>query len=293
MSVRTFRVVHRTEYLYSTAMADGFTVARLLPRATATQEVRAATIDVSPIPDEWEESLDPFGNRVVHFAVHHPHISLTVTSHLEVGLDTAVLPDSDVPWTQVAAAAAGSRGNIAAEVAPFLAHTAQTPALAALHALTDDVFTGDRGVIACLQHLCNRIFHEFQFDQNFSDLSTPLHAVLAERRGVCQDFAHVSCAALRLVGLPARYVSGYIETVPPPGQPKLVGVDASHAWCSVWAGEFGWLDFDPTNNQLPPLRHVTVGWGRDYDDVAPVRGVVIGPASSQSLHVSVDVSEVG
>jgi len=290
--VRTFRVVHTTEYLYSTAMADGFTVARLLPRATPVQEVRSATIDVSPFPDEWEESLDPFGNRVVHFAVHHPHVSLTVTSHVEVGLDTAVLPERDIPWTTAAAAAAVSRGDIAADVAPFLAHTVQTPALPELRALTADVFTGDRGVIACLQHLCNLIFHEFQFDPSFSDLSTPLHSVLAERRGVCQDFAHVSCAALRSVGIPARYVSGYIETVPPPGQPKLVGVDASHAWCSVWAGEFGWIDFDPTNNQLPPLRHVTVGWGRDYDDVAPVRGVVIGPPSTQSLHVSVDVSEI-
>ncbi len=290
--MRSFRVEHRTEYLYGTAMADGFTVARLLPRDTPLQVVRSARIDVSPIPDEWEESLDPFGNRVVHFAVHHPHYSLTVVSHVEVGLETGVLPDGDEPWQRVASQAVASRGDTAADVAPFLAHTLQTPALSALHELTGDVFTEGRGVIGAVQHLCNRIFNEFQFDQSFSDVSTPLHSVLAERRGVCQDFAHVSCAALRSVGLPARYVSGYIETVPQPGEPKLVGVDASHAWCSVWTGPFGWLDFDPTNNQLPPLRHVTVGWGRDYDDVAPVRGVVIGPPSWQSLTVSVDVAEV-
>ena len=290
--MRTFRVEHRTEYLYGSAMADGFTVARLLPRNTPLQVVRNASIDVSPIPDEWEESLDPFGNRVVHFAVHHPHYSLTVVSHVEVGLDTGVLPTSDVPWQTVVADAVAARGDTAAEVAPFLAHTLQTPALAALFELTGDVFTEGRGVIGAVQHLCHRIFNEFQFDPSFSDISTPLHSVLAERRGVCQDFAHVSCAALRSVGLPARYVSGYIETVPLPGEPKLVGVDASHAWCSVWAGPFGWLDFDPTNNQLPPLRHVTVGWGRDYDDVAPVRGVVIGPPSGQSLFVYVDVAEV-
>ena len=290
--MRTFRVMHRTEYTYGTAMSDGFTVARLLPRNTPLQMVRHAAIDVSPIPDEWEESLDPFGNRVVHFAVHHPHFSLTVVSHAEVGLDTGELPTGEVPWQHVAATAAAARGDLAADMAPFLAHTAQTPPLAAVGDLTGDIFTEGRGVIGAVQHLCNRIFTGFQFDASFSDLSTPMHAVLAERRGVCQDFAHVSCAALRSVGLPARYVSGYIETVPLPGEPKLVGVDASHAWCSVWAGEFGWIDFDPTNNQMPPLRHVTLGWGRDYDDVAPVRGVVIGPPSGQSLHVAVDVSEV-
>jgi transglutaminase-like putative cysteine protease len=137
--------------------------------------------------------------------------------------------------------------------------------------------------------LCHRIFTEFSFDSGFSDVTTPLDAVLQARRGVCQDFAHVACAALRSIGLPARYVSGYIETAPPPGEPKLVGVDASHAWCAVWAGECGWIDFDPTNDQMPPQRHVTVGWGRDYDDVAPVRGVVIGPGGGQTLSVSVDV----
>jgi transglutaminase-like putative cysteine protease len=278
--------------MYGTAMADGFTVARLLPRDTPLQVVRSARIDVSPIPDEWEESLDPFGNRVVHFAVHHPHYALTVVSHVEVGLEAGAAPVGDVPWQHVVAAAQAARGDLAAEVAPFLAHTVQTPALMELRALTADVFTDGRGVVGSVQHLCHRIFNEFQFDNTFSDLSTPLHSVLAARRGVCQDFAHVSCAALRSVGLPARYVSGYIETMPPPGEPRLVGVDASHAWCSVWAGDLGWLDFDPTNNQLPPLRHVTVGWGRDYDDVAPVRGVVIGPPSGQTLTVSVDVAEI-
>lgn len=289
--MRTFRVEHRTEYTYGTPMADGFTVARLLPRDTPLQVVRSAHIDVTPTPDEWEESLDPFGNRVVHFAVHHPHSALTVVSHVEVGLEPGAVPAGDVPWQAVAARAQAARGDLAADVAPFLAHTAQTPALAELAALTADVFTDGRGIVGALQQLCQRLFTEFQFDSTFSDLSTPLHAVLAARRGVCQDFAHVSCAALRSVGLPARYVSGYIETLPPPGEPRLVGVDASHAWCSVWAGELGWLDFDPTNNQLPPLRHVTVGWGRDYDDVAPVRGVVIGPPSAQTLTVSVDVAE--
>ena len=116
--------------------------------------------------------------------------------------------------------------------------------------------------------------------------------MLAERRGVCQDFAHLAVGCLRTLGLAARYVSGYIETEPPPGEPKLIGVDATHAWCSVWIPDHGWLDFDPTNGVVAPSRHVTIGWGRDYADVAPVRGVVVGPASAQSLAVSVDVSRI-
>jgi transglutaminase-like putative cysteine protease len=123
-------------------------------------------------------------------------------------------------------------------------------------------------------------------------VSSPLDVVLAQRRGVCQDFAHVAVGALRAIGLAARYVSGYIETDPPPGEPKTIGADASHAWCSIWVPDHGWLDFDPTNGIVAPDRHVTIGWGRDYADVAPVRGVVVGPASTQSLSVSVDVARM-
>jgi len=285
--VRTFRVVHRTDYEYGRPMADGFTVARLQPRTTPTQTLVSARVEVTPTPDEWHESVDAFGNSVVHFAVHHPHRSLSVLSTVEVQLHRPVPPTHDVPWETVVVDAR----DAGVDVAAYLAHTAQTPRLAALGQLTDGVFTAGRGVVDAAHELCHRIFSEFVFDATFTDVSTPLADVLAHRRGVCQDFAHTAVAALRSVGLPARYVSGYIETVPLPGMPRLVGVDASHAWCAVWAGELGWLDFDPTNDQMPPQRHVTVGWGRDYDDIAPVRGVVIGPASTQSLAVSVDVAE--
>ncbi len=138
------------------------------------------------------------------------------------------------------------------------------------------------------------IFREFLFDPSFSDVSTPLTEVIRARRGVCQDFAHLALAGLRSVGLPARYVSGYLETEPPPGYAKLTGADASHAWCSVALPGVvgGWLDLDPTNDQVPPRHHVTVAWGRDYADVAPVRGVVLGPPAGQELEVAVDVERV-
>ena len=147
-------------------------------------------------------------------------------------------------------------------------------------------------VVEAVTDLTTRIFTDFTFDPAFSDVSTPLAEVLDHRRGVCQDFAHLAIGCLRSVGLPARYVSGYIETVAPPGQPKLVGADASHAWCATYVPGWGWLDLDPTNDQVAPARHITVAWGRDYRDVAPLRGVVVGPAAPQELAVAVDVSRL-
>ncbi len=291
--MRRFRVVHRTDYEYVRPMVDGFTVAHVRPRESETQTVLRMSLTVAPEPDEWEDAIDAFGNRVVHFAVHHPHRSLSVVSTVEVELRDPPPPKFDPPWESVVADAAHARGAAVIEVGPFLAHTPQTPALPELTSLTAHTFVPGRGVVDAVRGLCRDIFTGFAFDPQATDLATPLTDVLAGRHGVCQDFAHVAAAALRAVGLPARYVSGYIETLPPPGSDKLVGVDASHAWCSVWAGPvLGWLDFDPTNDQMPPQRHVTVGWGRDYDDVAPVRGVVIGPSSGQSLSVSVDVAEL-
>lgn len=284
-----YRVVHRTEYQYGLPMADGFTTTHLEPRPRDHQHIVSFELTVEPQPDELERSLDALGNPVTRFAVHRPHTSLVVESTLVVDVGMQPVPTASPAWDDVATAARTARDDLATELGPYLAATGSTPRLPALVELTDAEFTPGRPVVEAVSGLCRRMFAEFAFDAGFSDVTTPLHDVLLARRGVCQDFAHVACAALRSLGLPARYVSGYIETSPPPGEAKLVGVDASHAWCSVWAGESGWLDFDPTNNQMPPMNHVTVGWGRDYDDVAPVRGVVIGPGGSQTLTVSVDV----
>ena len=298
-----FQVVHRTEYRYAQTMTDGFTTTHLLPRATLSQTVESATITVDPQPDELDHTVDQFGNSVMQFAVHRPHDRLSIESLIWVSVaDPSVAdPSGDgtitagaalVTWEEVRAAAAAATDDLALELGPFLAHSGLTPRLGELAALVDPVFGSNRGMVEAVAELGHRIFGEFRFDPGFTDVATPLGDVLAARRGVCQDFAHVAAAALRSTGLPARYVSGYIETLPAPGQPKLVGADASHAWCSVWAGPLGWLDFDPTNDQMPPQCHVTVGWGRDYLDVAPVRGVVIGPGGEQTLTVSVDVMEL-
>jgi transglutaminase-like putative cysteine protease len=162
----------------------------------------------------------------------------------------------------------------------------------ALREFSGRSFVPGRPVVDATRDLCHQIFSTFTFDPSFSDVSTPLSRVLEARRGVCQDFAHLAAGALRSVGLAARYVSGYLETSPPPGRPRLIGADASHAWCSVWVPDLGWVDFDPTNDHLPVDRHVTVAWGRDYGDVAPARGVIIGPQAHQQLTVAVDVERV-
>ncbi len=185
------------------------------------------------------------------------------------------------------------RGDEALEVGPFRARTRFVDldrVGAELSAIARVSFTPGRGVVEAAHDLCNRIFTGFTYDPTSTEISTPLADVLASKRGVCQDFAHLATGCLRSIGLAARYVSGYIETKPPPGRERVVGADASHAWCSIWTPSAGWIDFDPTNDHFPTRRHVTVAWGRDYADVTPVRGVVIGPSTAQTLDVAVDVA---
>jgi transglutaminase-like putative cysteine protease len=186
----------------------------------------------------------------------------------------------------------GARSRAGGQRLARTAPIALSSELATLDVLASEIFLPGRPVVDALRHLCHRIFHEFAFDPAATDVSTPLDRVLAERGGVCQDFAHLAIAVCRSRGVAARYVSGYIETDPPPGVERSIGADASHAWLSVWVPDAGWVDLDPTNDQLPTTRHVTVAWGRDYRDVAPVRGVVIGPSATQAMDVSVDVQRI-
>ncbi|MDJ0769960.1 MAG: transglutaminase family protein [Ilumatobacter sp.] len=292
---RTFRVNHRTEYRYGATMTDGYTVACLVPRPTRWQRVVESEVRLDPPASEWDSFLDPFGNLVNQFGLHEPHDDIAVEATSVVELDEQAMPHDDTPWEGVVARLDGLEGDLAVEVGAFRADSAliDTAALGApLHAIADSSFTPGRPIVEAVAEVCSNIFTTFEFDPHFSDLSTPLVDVLAARRGVCQDFAHLAIGCLRSVGLAARYVSGYIETVPPPGEERLVGADASHAWCSVWMPEAGWVDFDPTNGHLPVNDHVTVAWGRDYGDVTPVRGVMIGPSTAQTLTVSVDVARV-
>lgn len=295
MSGQRYRVVHRTEYRYGATMIDGYSVACVLARPTPSQTVASSMVITYPEADEFDEREDVFGNRVVQFGLHQPHDGLVVEAVTEARVWALGLPRVDVGWERVAATVAGLRGPTALDVAPFIAPSRFVTIDAnrlELFALGSRSFTRGRGVVEATSALCSDIFDTYVFDPSSTEVSSPLDMVLGDRRGVCQDFAHVAVGVLRTLGLAARYVSGYIETDPPPGEPKTIGADASHAWCSVWVPDHGWLDFDPTNGIMAPSRHVTIGWGRDYADVAPVRGVVVGPASSQSLSVSVDVARI-
>ena len=290
-----YRISHRTAYGYERPMADGYTVAHLLPRPTAHQVVEAAEVAIDPPPDERVEHVDVFGNRVLQIGIHHAHDALSLHARSEVVVAAAPAPSPGEPWEVAASRVAELRGGDALAVRPFAASSPYVPLgehRRALRELAEEAFTPHRPVVDATRELCHVIYETFDYDGASTDVSTPLSAVLAGRRGVCQDFAHLAAGCLRTLGLAARYVSGYLETDPPPGRPRLVGADASHAWCSVWVPQQGWIDFDPTNDRLPTNRHVTLAWGRDYGDVAPVRGVVIGPPVAQTLTVEVDVSRV-
>ena len=287
-----YRVTHRTDYQYGAPVTSGQTIAHLLVRETPHQHVHRADVDVVPSPDHRHTHIDGFGNLVSYLALQHPHEHLTVTATSDVVVEVPAPPTTSPPWEDVA-------GLLAVDTSPegLLARQCVLDSflVVADEALADYArpsFPPGRPVHEAVADLAHRIFTEFVFDPHVTDVTTPPAEVLTHRRGVCQDFAHLAIGCLRALRLPARYVSGYIETEPPPGQTKLVGSDASHAWFSTFVPGYGWLDADPTNDQVPPHRHVTVAWGRDYGDVAPVRGVVFGPAVDQELEVAVDVVRV-
>jgi transglutaminase-like putative cysteine protease len=295
VTMRTYRVIHRTTYEYGATMTDGYSVACLVPRPTEWQTVRSSVVRLTPEASETDVHEDAFGNRQHQFGLHEPHETMVVAAESVVEVRDRPDPDDPTPWEEVVALASTATGDLAVELGMFRSRSAlvDLDALARpLDELTRSIFASGRGIVDATRALCDEIFHEFEFDPHFSNVSTPLVDVLANRRGVCQDFAHLAVGTLRSLGLAARYVSGYIETIPPPGQERLVGADASHAWCSVWTPRAGWVDFDPTNGHLPANDHVTVAWGRDYADVIPVRGVMIGPVAQQVLEVAVDVERV-
>jgi transglutaminase-like putative cysteine protease len=290
---RRYRVVHRTDYHYSVPMVDSYTVAYLRPRDTDVQTVQATTLTTLPEVAGFDEHVDLFGNLTTQFGVHAPHDRLTIEAISTVAVADRPTPTDPTVWTDVVAALTNMGGDDAVSILPFRAASPFVDL--SLHGselaeIAYQAFPPGRDIIEGARNLCDHIFDSFVFDSTFTDLSTPLGEVLSARRGVCQDFAHLALGCLRSIGLAGRYVSGYLETVPLPGQDRLVGADASHAWCSVWTPHAGWVDFDPTNGHLPVNRHITVAWGRDYSDVTPVRGVVIGPAATQTLDVSVDVA---
>jgi transglutaminase-like putative cysteine protease len=286
-------IIHETHYRYSAPVVLSQQLLHLTPRTLPWQTCERHRISVEPPAGEMAEREDYYGNRTVHLLIAAPHESLVVRAESEVTVRPRARERRSAPkvaWETVRARLHSLEGQPLAEPAEFLY---ESPHIERLRELTDYAqksFTARRGMLEAASDLARRIHRDFTFDRTATSVSTPLKQVLRDRRGVCQDFAHLMIGCLRGIGLSACYVSGYILTAPPPGRQRLVGADASHAWVSVYCGErAGWVDIDPTNNCLVADSHVTLGWGRDFGDVTPMRGVILG-GGTQTLAVRVTVT---
>jgi transglutaminase-like putative cysteine protease len=266
----------------------------LSPRALAHQRVLAARVLADPAPARRSRVADYFGNTVDYLFLDRPHTRFAVSleAEVEVAFPAPPAEEATPAWESVAAAARAG-GAAGWEAAEFAFASAMAPADAEAGAYAAASFPPGRPVLAGLRDLTRRIHREFSFRPGVTTVATPVSRVLAQRAGVCQDFTHLMLAGLRALGLPGRYVSGYLRTRPPPGQAPRRGVDQSHAWVSAWLGPgMGWVDLDPTNDLVVGEEHVVLAWGRDYGDISPVRGVILG-GGAHSLEVAVHLDPVG
>jgi transglutaminase-like putative cysteine protease len=288
-----YQVTHCTKYKYWEVATLSHNMVRLRPRDHNTQQCLRHELKVSPTPATIWARLDYFGNHVMWFSLQEAHTQLSITACSEVEVNLALRPDvSQGPsWEQVRETLSASSEPQTLAVRQFSFDSSYISRAPELAAYARPSFAAGKPFLQCVLDLTERIKREFEFLPGSTTVGTPVLEVLRTRRGVCQDFAHLQIGCLRSLGFAAGYVSGYIATTPPPGQPRLAGADASHAWVGVFTPGFGWIDFDPTNGIMPTDSHVTIAWGRDYDDVGPVRGVLIG-GQRQQLDVSVDIVPV-
>ncbi|TNF86784.1 MAG: transglutaminase family protein [Gammaproteobacteria bacterium] len=287
-----YQIVHRTHYEYAHPVSSSYQHLHLTPRSFAKQNVMSSDLLIEPAPTSTQTRQDYFGNPVTDIVIRSRHESLNITSRalLDVNVYENILLDLSPPWEAVAALVSEPESRDAWDAARFCYPSPHIDPREAL-AYAESSMAPGRPFLRSVEQITARIYEDFTYQGGVTDVQTPVEDVLRAGAGVCQDFAHLAIACVRAFGLPARYVSGYLLTRPPQGQPRLTGADASHAWISVWCPEFGWVDFDPTNNHRPRDEHITLGWGRDYSDVSPTRGFIHG-GGSQQLEVSVDVTPV-
>jgi len=290
-----YRVTHSTKYQYSKNVTLCYNVAHLLPRMTPRQTCSISELNISPLPATVNEWSDFFGNRQASFSIEKPHNELIITaiSEVDVLADSSLLDDAfPSSWEQTVEHLKTSTQEESIDARMFVLESDFIEFSEEVKKYSSKSFLPGRGLLEAVEDLMHRIYREFGYDPGFSSIATPLNEVLKHRKGVCQDFSHLAIACLRMQGLAARYVSGYLETIPPEGKERLVGADASHAWFSVYVPYQGWVDFDPTNAKIPDEQHITVAWGRDYADVAPLKGVIFGGGDKNKLEVSVDVERL-
>lgn len=289
-----FDVSHRTTYSYGKPVLQSEHLVYMTPRSGPRQTVQRHSLLIEPAPSANVALEDYFGNSSAILTIEDEHSELVIhaRSTVEVHPRDLPIPGLSMAWEQVAAKAMRGNGEPDIGVLQFASASRHTRVVREAIDYARPSFPPQRPVLEAALDLTQRIYRDFTFDSTATDISTPVSHVLQERRGVCQDFAHLAITCLRGLGLPARYVSGYLLTYPPPGMEKLKGADASHAWLSVWVPEAGWVDFDPTNGIMPAEEHITVAHGRDYDDVSPISGVLLG-GSGQEVDVAVDVTVAG
>ena len=284
-----YTVVHETRYAYRVPVAQSWQLAHLTPRELPWQRVLSHALEIEPAPDERRDEHDAFGNGVTHVALRGPHARLAVTMRARVEVADRPPSRGTAAWPWEAVRDAVRSAPDAALLPARLAEpSALVPWSEAARAYAMPSFAPGRDWLSAVSDLMRRIHADFAFEPGATTVTTQVDEVLEERRGVCQDFAHVMIACLRTLGLPARYVSGYLRTDPPPGRRRLLGADASHAWVGAWAPVLGWVEFDPTNDTPADRRHVTLAWGCDFADVVPLRGVILG-GRGQTMSVAVSV----
>lgn len=285
-----YKSIHTTIYDYIEPVSLCHNVFHLTARTGPGQNRRSSELRISPPPSVMTERLDFFGNTATFATIEEPHRQLSVTSINVTELTPAEPPPADqtLPWETV-------RDQLRRECAPDIVAASQftfdSPYIRigdAFAAYAAPSFPTGRPILEAVIDLTRRIHSEFRYDPTATTLATPIKEVLERRHGVCQDFAHLQIGCLRSLGLAARYVSGYLRTNPLPGGPRLTGAEASHAWVSVFCPGSGWIDIDPTNNQIPSDQHIVLAWGRDYDDVSPIKGVILG-GGTHTVKVMVDI----
>ena len=291
-----YRVRHSTHYSYTARVTSCYNVAYVLPRDTRRQKCISSRVTVSPQPAIARSRTDYFGNQAYHFEIQRPHKELVITVESEIRVSQpgqGLNLDLGISYEQALNQIRDDRAKQTLNAREYLLDSPMVEATDELAEYAKPSFILDRPLKSCVADLTSRIFNDFTYDPDFTTIATPLAEVLEHRRGVCQDFAHLQVGCLRAVGIPAKYVSGYIETLPAPGEEKLVGADATHAWVAYFCPDEGWVEFDPTNDTAANNQHIVTALGRDYLDVTPVKGVIFGGGKNPQLSVSVDVARLG
>lgn len=289
-----YKIRHTTKYNYQVPVSVCHNRLCLGLIETPLQHVISSSIKITPEPDELSYRTDFFGNNILFFSIYKDHAALEIVSESEVAINNLLFQDlalnSKLLWKEVWGEI--EKAEIQEELVQYVLPSYYIPYSEEIQKFAQPCFPEGGKLWDACNALMHKIYKEIKFTPGFTTVNTPVETVLKAKRGVCQDLAHLMIACLRNMGIPARYVSGYIETLPPPGKKKLVGSDASHAWVSVYFPSIGWVEFDPTNCLLPTFQHIVIAYGRDYQDIAPVKGIVFG-SGEQNMSYEVDVERIG